>query len=672
MKKELFNKSVISVLVLSLMIATTAFAEEKTPKHTDTLDPVIVTAQRYQTKEVETPASVEVFDQEKIQSIGAKNVQEVLKYSTGTSYASMGPAGYGQGASSAASVTIRGVDSGTLVLVNGRPINNRGVVKLEKFPTANVERIEVIRGGGSVLYGSEALGGVINIITKNKAENSAYYEMGNYGQINTGMHLQEGKLGITYDYRKWGDINGVSLSSWRSTFNNNPSGRYLSYNFLGSLSNSLMLTYEFDEHLSLLYSYDRTRTSWDYKFIQGTSGGTNLAGQSRWLRHYTNRQHLAQLNYSNKNLKASLYYNDLALLIKGMDFRTTTGAVNTGANRFFNTSGDERNRNIGIDTQYDWDMGKTKYLVGATGQYEYYLQRKSSANPSIHRYNYSIYASADHDFTDKTKAILSARYSWQGGSPVGNLDKLTPQLQLSQKIGKDEYIYASAGMSYKLPHLNQQFAPAGSKLEGNKDLKPQTGYNYELGWKKNFNKHALRVALFHYNIKDKLDAKETATGSGIYRYDNEDLKNTGIEVEYAYNNNKGFNYSLGAAIGDPKSRYNGYSSAAAVRNSKWERSYDRYVLNAGVGYTTGSWSFDLYGKYLFGRVHAAGSSSAVGPERQNPAFYTTLNIRYQVDKRQEFYVRVENLLDRNDVANNNSTEYYYTPVNFIVGYNIKF
>ena len=669
MKRTFWQKSAIIGIVFSFMASVPVMAQEKSEEQTFSLDPVVVTAQRYNTKEVETPASVEIFDQKKIQAIGARNVQEILKYSTGTSYSSMGPAGYGQGASSNASVTIRGVDSGTLVMVNGRPINNRGIVKLEKFPVANVERIEVIRGGGSVLYGSEALGGVINIITKNKAENSAYYEMGNYGQINTGMHLQEGKLGITYDYRKWSNIDGVSLSAWKSTVNNNPTGRYLSYNFLGSLSNSIMLTYEFDEHLSLLYSYDRTRTSWDYKFIQGVNGGTNLTGLSRWLRYYTNRQNLAQLNYSNKNLKASLYYNDLSMLIKGEDFRTAAGAVSIKPR---NISGNERNRNIGLDTQYDWTAGRTKYLVGATGHYEYYLQRKDSENPSLHRYNYAMYASADHDFTDKTKAILSARYSWQAGNPSGNLDKLTPQLQLSQKIGKDEYLYTSAGMSYKLPSLNQQFAPAGSKVEGNKDVKPQTGYNYEIGWKKNFNKHALRVALFHYDIKDKLSATEITPGSKTYRYDNEDLKNTGLEIEYSYNNDKGFNYSLGAAISDPKSRYNGYKNAAAVRNNHWERAYDRYILNAGIGYTTGSWSFDLYGKYSFGRVHASGSSAAFGPEKLHNAFYTTLNIRYQVDKKQEFYIRVENLLDRDDVVNNSSTEYYYTPVNFVIGYNIKF
>jgi outer membrane receptor protein involved in Fe transport len=109
-----------------------------------------------------------------------------------------------------------------------------------------------------------------------------------------------------------------------------------------------------------------------------------------------------------------------------------------------------------------------------------------------------------------------------------------------------------------------------------------------------------------------------------------------------------------------------------VRSGKWERAFDRYELNAGIGYQTGKWSFDLHGKYLFGRSHASSSTASYGPENIKPAFYTTLNIRYQANKKQEFYLRVENLLDRDDICNNSSAEYYYTPFNFVAGYSMKF
>lgn len=67
-------------------------------------------------------------------------------------------------------VVIRGVEKGTLVLVDGVPINQSGRYNLEDIPTDAVEKIEIVRGGGAVLYGSEASGGVINIITKEKKQ----------------------------------------------------------------------------------------------------------------------------------------------------------------------------------------------------------------------------------------------------------------------------------------------------------------------------------------------------------------------------------------------------------------------------------------------------------------------------------------------------------------------
>ena len=64
---------------------------------------------------------------------------------------------------------IRGKRRGTMVLVDGIPLNVRtGYYDLDRINIADVERIEVVRGGGAVLYGSDATGGVINIITKNK------------------------------------------------------------------------------------------------------------------------------------------------------------------------------------------------------------------------------------------------------------------------------------------------------------------------------------------------------------------------------------------------------------------------------------------------------------------------------------------------------------------------
>src|SRR5574344_1709324 len=104
-------------------------------------------------------------------------LQAALKFGTGLYFQSQGTKGTSQGTMNS-KIIIRGVEKGTLVLVDGVPLNQSGRYNLEDIPTDLVERVEIVRGGGSVLYGSEATGGVINIITKGKRENSVKTSFG--------------------------------------------------------------------------------------------------------------------------------------------------------------------------------------------------------------------------------------------------------------------------------------------------------------------------------------------------------------------------------------------------------------------------------------------------------------------------------------------------------------
>ena len=143
------------------------------------LNPVTVTAQRMETTDLKTPAAVEVLTADEIQKTGATSVHEALKFSTGIIMHAQGPRNISQGTMTNKAV-IRGVEKGTLVLVDGVPINQSGRYNLEDIPTDAVEKIEIVRGGGAVLYGSEASGGVINIITKGKRNNRIQAGIGNY------------------------------------------------------------------------------------------------------------------------------------------------------------------------------------------------------------------------------------------------------------------------------------------------------------------------------------------------------------------------------------------------------------------------------------------------------------------------------------------------------------
>ncbi|MBQ7417853.1 MAG: TonB-dependent receptor, partial [Acidaminococcaceae bacterium] len=157
------------------------------------LDPMVVTATKVETKTLDIPASVEVINRERIENSGSGNAFEVLTNALGVMTHSQGVAGMSMG-SMTSRVMIRGVEKGTLVMVNGVRINQDGKYNLEDIPAEAIDRIEIVRGGGAVLYGSEATGGVINIITKKKMKNSIKVEAGNYGRERYAGNFNFGKF----------------------------------------------------------------------------------------------------------------------------------------------------------------------------------------------------------------------------------------------------------------------------------------------------------------------------------------------------------------------------------------------------------------------------------------------------------------------------------------------
>lgn len=160
MKKGLLMTALITG---TLMCASTgAFAEELQEY---TLDQMVVTATRTEARELEVPAAVSVINAKEIENSGAKTAYEVIERQVGFTNNAYGPGGREFGGSSTRTV-LRGLDKGTLVMVNGAPINMMNYNSMEGIPVEAVEKIEIVRGAQSVLYGAEATGGVINIITK--------------------------------------------------------------------------------------------------------------------------------------------------------------------------------------------------------------------------------------------------------------------------------------------------------------------------------------------------------------------------------------------------------------------------------------------------------------------------------------------------------------------------
>lgn len=179
------------------------------------LDPVIVTAQRMENHDLDTPATVEVIHREKIEQSGGGSAFEVLRNSLGVFASTQLPNGISMG-SMTSKINIRGVDKGTLVMVDGVPMNQDAKYNLEDIGAEAIDHIEIVRGGGSVLYGSEATGGVINIITREHLQNSVKVSVGNYDKQRYSANVGTEKFNASAYYEHRGDIGHITSTTTKN------------------------------------------------------------------------------------------------------------------------------------------------------------------------------------------------------------------------------------------------------------------------------------------------------------------------------------------------------------------------------------------------------------------------------------------------------------------------
>lgn len=661
--KKMTKAMLMTALILGSVQwgGTAVHAEEL---NTFALDEYVVTATRYEKRDVDIAASVEVFDQERLQATGASNLYEAMQYGTGLMIHQYGTGGSSMG-NMTSKVAIRGNTNGTLVLVNGMPINIRGTYDLNDIPVENVERVEVVRGGGSVLYGSDATGGVINIITKKERQNFVKAAVGNYGQQEYVASVQADKLGFSYKYSKWGSVDDMARDRGESQYNKD---------WKGPENNTFDLTYKFNDRLSLMASHNES----NYHYIATVGKESKMTNE--WTPANDAKQDVKrnniQLTYNDDSFRATAYY---------LDRTREKNSVVVSSGAFYDYE-DETSKNYGLDVQKTYDLKDAKFLIGASYQSENYKTEavgqgynnddtpkgdltKESSNGTEERNNYSVYIQYDRKLSEANSLVLSARETWTDSASIGDdFDNFSGQAQFIHKLNKNESLYASAGQSFKMPNLYQFYKKEGS------DLKSQKGTHYELGWKKDIDENRnFRVALFNYEIDDNITA--TSLGGGEFSYSNENIKNTGIEVEYVQNNSKGFGYNISATYSNPQAQTIDKNN----HDFGWQDDNAKFELKAGLTYKIDKWKAGLNAAYMAGRH----TYKATSKKMKQPAYVTTydtkpylltnLNIEYQAQKDLSFYATFNNILDREDVTfYSSSAEYYCTPFNFLIGMKYSF
>lgn len=202
-KKELSKLVLTTLLTGSVLWGGTAFAAEENLQEFS-LDTMVVTATRTAMTVKETPATVEIVDSKKLEQTQAKTLHDALKGALGVNVFNDF-----QGRSN---VSIRGSESRhVLIMVDGKRLggeaayNSANAWDVDRIRMEDVERVEIIRGPAGALYGSDAMGGVINVITKTPDKTTAdvnyeygWYEDGKGAGYKGNLYLQGAEGNYSY------------------------------------------------------------------------------------------------------------------------------------------------------------------------------------------------------------------------------------------------------------------------------------------------------------------------------------------------------------------------------------------------------------------------------------------------------------------------------------------
>ena len=626
------------------------------------LDPMVVTAQGFATKDLETPALVEVFNEKEIEDSGANNAYDVLQDTLGVTASSYGFNGTNQGTMTS-KIMVRGVQDGTLVLVDGIPMNMDGRYNLDDIPSDAIERIEVVRGGGSVLYGSEATGGVINIITKKQLRNKIKVAAGNYGKERYDISIGAGKFNLLAGLENRGEAKNLKGLG----YNKAPAAESV-YDYGKGERQSIRWNYLLSEGLTFTHSYSENENRYlKRKYLENTYNQMN---------DYKNTDNSFLLDYDKDGWKAFISYGT-----QEKDNDQTN--IKNGVSELINNYNWRKGHNTNMKLQKQFDIGNDKLLVGVSYQKEdmdTYSIKKSSTNEvdsNMRRDNYSVFLSYDMAVNEKSNFIVNMRETWVTNNEGRQFDitekqktvtknddlsKFTPEAEYIYRINEDSSIYAKAGKSFKLPTMTQIYGSGA--LHPALDLKPEEGTHYEIGYKLNAEKSAWRLAIFNYEVKDSVEAVKNEDESQGYDYFNKDIRNTGVELSVTLAHDNKWTSRWGMTYHNPQVRDDNPDGYA---DNAWHDYGSRYQFNGSVSYVDAKFSSTLKTNFVGDRT-----SDTKEQRHIKPQLFTDWHFSYQPQENHKVFLHINNILDRRDIVSTGNSNYYNLGRNFMLGYEYIF
>lgn len=540
-------------LFVTLLFCQASVAQEKQKDsiHTNELSEVmVVTATRTERVLSSLPLPMTIITAETIAKTGVTRLNEILSEQTGIILI--------PDESGFEGIQMQGLDAAyTMILIDGLPLVGRsaGVLDLSRVSVANIERIEILKGASSALYGSEAMGGVINVITKRPKKDmlsgtlSYRYATFNTNDINANVLWKKKKFSANL-FADFYSTDGYDLDKTTPLKNVENFHNY---------TIQPKLYYDFSESLKLIISNRFYNQKMDNVAIIDSENYKGDAKENEWNSQIKLEQKWNSKLYSEYELYATNYKNDSFL------------------NNENNLLYDKTYYNQWLfrpEVRTTFVINDNKLTAGIGLNYETLDRTYFESNVKFN----SQYVFVQYDYNPSEKWNILAGFRFDNHSQYAS--QFSPKLAVNYKINTNFSLKGSVGYGYKAPDFRQLYFDFSNpsvgytvlgynvaenrlnQLDGegqilnrvsginfNNPLEPESAVNFNFGTFYKRNKLKLDVNTFYNSIENLIDTRVVAqktNSQNVFSYFNVSAVFTyGLEFNSAYNFTKEFNVSFG-------------------------------------------------------------------------------------------------------------------------------
>ena len=619
MSKKIFTLSVC------LIATTLVFGQQKdslSDNSATQLEEVIVTANKIEQKQTGTSKVITIINAAQIQQNAGRTIAQLLNEQAGLSLP-----GTLSNLGTVPSIYMRGAASGrTLILIDGAPVGDPSMISnefdLNLVPLNQVERIEILKGAQSTLYGSDAIGGVINIITKGKGGGGGGLSYGSYG-------TKQGNFQFNANYKKldfaigFENQNADGFSSARDVTNKS------NFDQDGYQNNSFFVKakYKFDTLWNLQLSSRKTayKAAIDYGGFKDDKDNefTNATAMNGLILQYKKAKTTFQIQYQ-YTTQDRTYLNDSAdrtyLIYENNQYAGKTHF----ADAFLSTP---------VHKNVQWIVG-TDFRYGAYNQIYQSISEWGPYNDTFKdtfQFQNALYTSVlINDNAKKWLVELGARYN--NHNRFGNNQTFTfnPSYALSNQVR----LIASVSTGFKAPSLYQ--------LSYNDQLKAETSFNTELGISFRKGPVFARAVYYNRNIKNGIDYNYI--DYNFFNFIQQKVNGLEIEIQHPISTQHSFSLNYTLMNGQETNQNRITTTDTITYNYLLKR--PKHSVNAQWNYAINKkWSSSVTGRFISERKDVGGYAS---PD-VTLGYYTLLNasVQYNWSKRITVFANGQNLLNDN-------------------------